>query len=43
MNNVERRAELQQQRAGALAARLESLLPTKGDERVLDVGAGAGA
>lgn len=43
MSNVERRAELQRQRAGALAARLERLLPTNGDERALDVGAGAGA
>ena len=43
MTNAERRAELQRQRAGALAARLEELLPTSGEERVLDVGAGAGA
>jgi ubiquinone/menaquinone biosynthesis C-methylase UbiE len=43
VSNADRRAELQRRRAGALAARLESLLPTKGDERALDVGAGAGA
>lgn len=43
MSNAKRRAELQAQRAGALAARLEELLPVSGDERVLDVGAGTGA
>jgi ubiquinone/menaquinone biosynthesis C-methylase UbiE len=43
MTNAKRRAELQAQRAEALAARLEELLPVSGDERVLDVGAGTGA
>jgi ubiquinone/menaquinone biosynthesis C-methylase UbiE len=43
MSNAERRAELQRERAAALAARLEELVPTTGDERALDVGAGAGA
>ena len=43
MKNVEQRAELQAQRAAALAARLEDWVPTKGDERALDVGAGTGA
>ncbi len=42
-NNAERRAQLQRQRAGALAELLDGLLPLQGDERVLDVGAGAGA
>lgn len=43
MTNAERRADLQAQRAEALAARLEELVPVAGDERVLDVGAGTGA
>ena len=43
MKNVEQRAELQAQRAAALAARLEDWLPAEGNERVLDVGAGTGA
>jgi ubiquinone/menaquinone biosynthesis C-methylase UbiE len=43
MTNADRRAELQRERAGALATRLDELLPTRGDERALDVGAGAGA
>jgi ubiquinone/menaquinone biosynthesis C-methylase UbiE len=43
LSKADRRAELQRQRAGALAARLERLLPTNGNERALDVGAGAGA
>lgn len=41
--NADRRAALQRRRAAALAERLEGLLPTRGDERALDVGAGAGA
>ncbi len=43
MSNIERRAEFQAQRAAKLAAFLEDLLPLRGDERVLDVGAGTGA
>ena len=43
MTNADRRAELQTQRAAALAARLEGLLVLRGDERALDVGAGTGA
>ncbi len=43
MTNAERRAELQAQRAGALAALLDELLPLAGDERLLDVGTGTGA
>jgi ubiquinone/menaquinone biosynthesis C-methylase UbiE len=43
VTNADRRAALQQARAGALADLLEDLLPLRGDERVLDVGAGAGA
>jgi ubiquinone/menaquinone biosynthesis C-methylase UbiE len=43
MTNPERRAALQRARAAALEARLQDLLPTTGDERVLDVGAGTGA
>jgi ubiquinone/menaquinone biosynthesis C-methylase UbiE len=43
MSNAERRAELQAQRAAELAERLREVLPTNGDERVLDVGAGTGA
>lgn len=41
--NVERRAKLQQERAAALATRLERLVQLVGDERALDVGSGAGA
>jgi ubiquinone/menaquinone biosynthesis C-methylase UbiE len=41
--NAERRAALQQERAAALAARLERLVQLAGDEHALDVGAGAGA
>jgi ubiquinone/menaquinone biosynthesis C-methylase UbiE len=41
--NAGRRAALQRERAGALAERLERLLQLDGDERALDVGAGAGA
>jgi ubiquinone/menaquinone biosynthesis C-methylase UbiE len=43
MKNVAQRAELQAQRAAALAARLEDWLQVEGDERALDVGAGTGA
>jgi ubiquinone/menaquinone biosynthesis C-methylase UbiE len=43
MTKAERRAAHQAARATALAARLESLLALRGDERVLDVGCGAGA
>ena len=43
MSRVERRAELQAQRAAGLRARLEELLVVDGSERVLDVGAGTGA
>jgi ubiquinone/menaquinone biosynthesis C-methylase UbiE len=43
MTNAERRAMLQAARADALAALLDELLPLRGDERVLDVGAGTGA
>ena len=43
MSWVDRRAELQAERAAELAARLDDLLPLRGDERVLDVGAGTGA
>lgn len=43
MTNADRRAELQAGRAAALAALLDDLLPLRGDERVLDVGAGTGA
>jgi ubiquinone/menaquinone biosynthesis C-methylase UbiE len=42
-SRADRRAEQQRQRAGARPARLESLHPTVGDERALDVGAGTGA
>jgi ubiquinone/menaquinone biosynthesis C-methylase UbiE len=41
--NAERRAALQNERAAALAERLESLVQFDGTERALDVGAGAGA
>jgi ubiquinone/menaquinone biosynthesis C-methylase UbiE len=41
---ADRFARLQEERAAALAARLERLLPSlRGDERALDVGAGTGA
>jgi ubiquinone/menaquinone biosynthesis C-methylase UbiE len=41
---VERRVELQEQRAAALAARVrEWLAPTTGEERALDAGSGTGA
>jgi ubiquinone/menaquinone biosynthesis C-methylase UbiE len=43
VTNADRRAALQQARAAALAALLDELLPLRGDERVLDVGAGTGA
>jgi ubiquinone/menaquinone biosynthesis C-methylase UbiE len=43
MTRAERRAEHQAARATALARRLESLLPLRGHEHVLDVGCGAGA
>jgi SAM-dependent methyltransferase len=43
MTRAERRAAQQAARAKALAQRLESLLGLRGDERVLDVGCGAGA
>src|SRR3954452_23386245 len=42
MTRAERRAEHQAARAAALASRLESLLPLRGDERVLDVGCRTG-
>jgi len=40
---ADRFAAVQAGRAGALAARLERLLPLRGDERVVDVGTGTGA
>jgi len=40
---ADRRAELQAQRAADLQALVDDLLPLKGDERVLDIGAGTGA
>ena len=43
MSKVDKRAELQAERAAALGAHLDDLLPLRGDERVLDVGAGTGA
>jgi ubiquinone/menaquinone biosynthesis C-methylase UbiE len=43
MSAADRRAELQAQRAADLQALVDDLLPLKGDERVLDVGAGTGA
>ena len=43
MSKVELRAELQAERAAALAAQLEDILLLEGDERALDVGAGTGA
>ncbi len=42
-DRVERRAALQAGRAAALSDLLDDLLTLTGDERVLDVGAGAGA
>jgi ubiquinone/menaquinone biosynthesis C-methylase UbiE len=42
-SHAERRAALQRERAAALADRLDALLQLRGDERVLDVGAGTGA
>ena len=43
MTRAERRAKLQAARADALVALVDELLPLRGDERVLDVGAGTGA
>jgi len=43
VSKVDRRAALQAERAAALEAHLDDLLPLQGDERVLDVGAGTGA
>jgi ubiquinone/menaquinone biosynthesis C-methylase UbiE len=43
VSKVDKRAALQAARAAALGAHLEDLLPLRGDERVLDVGAGTGA
>jgi SAM-dependent methyltransferase len=43
MTNADRRAELQAARAAGLVALLDELLPLRGEERVLDVGAGTGA
>jgi ubiquinone/menaquinone biosynthesis C-methylase UbiE len=43
MSRIDARVELQRRRAAALAERLERLLPLRGDERALDVGAGTGA
>jgi ubiquinone/menaquinone biosynthesis C-methylase UbiE len=43
MTNADRRAALQAARSAALAELLDDLLPLRGDERVLDVGAGTGA
>jgi ubiquinone/menaquinone biosynthesis C-methylase UbiE len=43
MSNADRRAALQAARAAELSALLDELLPLRGDERVLDVGAGTGA
>ena len=42
-SNAERRAAYQRELADALAERLDTLLQLRGDERVLDVGAGTGA
>jgi ubiquinone/menaquinone biosynthesis C-methylase UbiE len=41
--NAERRVALQRERAAGLAERLQRLVQFSGDERALDVGAGAGA
>jgi ubiquinone/menaquinone biosynthesis C-methylase UbiE len=43
MSKADRRAERQAARAAELAALLDELLVLRGDERVLDVGAGTGA
>ncbi|MGZ4334706.1 MAG: class I SAM-dependent methyltransferase [Gaiellaceae bacterium] len=43
MTSADRRAALQAARAAGLAALLDDLLSLAGDERVLDVGSGAGA
>jgi ubiquinone/menaquinone biosynthesis C-methylase UbiE len=44
MSTVERRLELQRERAGALGERVRELLaPFRGDERALDSGCGTGA
>ena len=44
MSSLDRRAALQAERAAALSARLDDLLPPlRGDERALDVGSGLGA
>ncbi|HET7128397.1 MAG TPA: class I SAM-dependent methyltransferase [Gaiellaceae bacterium] len=43
MTNADRRAELQAARAAGLTTLLDELLVLRGDERVLDVGAGTGA
>ncbi len=42
-SKADRFAALQAERAASLAGRLEELLPLRGDERALDVGAGTGA
>jgi ubiquinone/menaquinone biosynthesis C-methylase UbiE len=42
-SNADRRAALQAERAAALSAQLDELLTLTGEERALDVGAGAGA
>jgi ubiquinone/menaquinone biosynthesis C-methylase UbiE len=43
VSKVDKRAAMQAERAAALGAHLDDLLPLRGDERVLDVGAGTGA
>jgi len=43
MSNADRRAERQAARAAGLVALLDELFVLRGDERVLDVGAGTGA